>query len=51
MFDRLPKARTLIGDKGHDADWLRAALVARGIAPCIPSKTNETEPIPYDRTL
>jgi transposase len=26
-------------------------LVARGIAPCIPPKTNRIEPIPYDRTL
>jgi transposase len=51
IFDRLPNTRALIGDKGYHADWLRAALVARGIAPCIPPKTNRIEPIPYDRTL
>jgi transposase len=51
VFDHLPNTRALIGDKGYDADWLRAALVARGIAPCIPPKTNRIEPIPCDRTL
>jgi len=51
IVDRLPKAKKLIGDKGYDADWLRAALAVRGIAPCIPSKVNRNEPIAYDRSL
>jgi transposase len=51
IVDQLPKAATLIADKGYDADWLRAALAARGIAPCIPSKVNRIEPIAYDRGL
>ena len=51
IIDRLPDAKALIGDKGYDADWLRAALLARGIAPCIPPKSNRTEQIPYDKTL
>ena len=51
IVDRLPDAKALIGDKGYDADWLRAALLARGIAPCIPPKSNRTEQIPYDKTL
>jgi transposase len=51
IVDRLPRAKTLIGDKGYDADWLRTALATRGIEPCIPSKVNRKEPIPYDRTL
>ena len=51
IIDRLPDAKTLIGDKGYDADWLREALQARGIAPCIPPKSNRKEPIPYDQTL
>ena len=36
---------------GQDADWFRAALTARGISPCIPSKANRKVPIPHDRTL
>jgi transposase len=51
IVDRLPKAKALIGDKGYDADWLRAALAARGIAPCIPSRANRNEPVAYDRGL
>ena len=51
IIDRLPDAKALIGDKGYDADWLRAALLAHGIAPCIPQKSNRIEPIPYDKTL
>ena len=51
VIDRLPDAKALIGDKGYDADWLRAALLARGIAPCIPPKSNRTVQIPYDTEL
>jgi transposase len=46
-----PKARQLIGDRGYDADWFRQALAARGTAPCIPSKSNRTIPIPHGPTL
>ena len=51
MLDALPPAKALLGDKGYDADWLRAALTSRGITPCIPSKANRTIAIPHDRTL
>ena len=40
MLDVLPKAKTMLGDKGYDADWFRDALNERGIIPCIPSKSN-----------
>ena len=41
MLPALPnKARELLADKGYDADWLRAALARRGIAACIPSRSN-----------
>ena len=40
MVDALPKAETMLGDRGYDADWFRLALSERGIAPCIPSKAN-----------
>ena len=51
MFDALPRAKVLLGDRGYDADWFRNALTARGISPCIPSKTNRKIPIPHDRAL
>ena len=51
MIEALPKAKTLLGDRGYDADWLREALTARGITPCIPSKANRRVPIPHDRIL
>ncbi len=51
MLDALSKARAMLGDRGYDAGWFRAALIAKGIAPCIPSKSNRKIPIPHDRTL
>ena len=51
MLDVLPKTKVLIGDRGYDADWLRQALAARGIAACIPSKVNRKVPILHDATL
>ena len=51
MLQALPKAKELLGDKGYDADWFRAALTERGITPCIPSKANRKVPIPHDTVL
>ena len=51
MIDAFPKARTLLGDKGYDADWFRLTLIARGIAPCIPPKANRKIQIDYDKAL
>jgi transposase len=51
MLEALPLAKTLLADRGYDADWFRNALIAKGIAPCIPSKTNRKIPIPHDRLL
>ena len=51
MIDALPQAKELLGDKGYDADWLRQALAERGIAACIPSKSNRKTPIEHDRLL
>ena len=51
MIDAFPKAKALLGDRGYDADWLRHALIASGIEPCIPSKANRNVQIPHDRTL
>jgi len=46
-----PDARTLIADRGYDADWLRDALDERGIAPCIPPRKNRVQPIAYNGDL
>ena len=51
MLEALPKAKAMLGDRGYDADWFRAALRAKGIAPCIPSKANRKIPIDHDRML
>ena len=51
MLDAMPKAKTMLGDKGYDADWFRDALSERGITPCIPSKANRKVSIPHDQTL
>ena len=51
MLDALPPAKAMLADRGYDADWFRNALIARGIAPCIPSKVNRKIPIPHDRIL
>ncbi len=51
MIDALPEARTMPGDRGYDADWFRAALVARGIEPCIPPRARRKIQINYDKTL
>ena len=40
MLPALPKATELLADEGYDADWFRAALAKRGVAACIPSKSN-----------
>jgi transposase len=51
LFDSIPKAKQLLGDKGYDADWFREGLIERGITPCIPHKSNRKTQIDYDRTL
>ena len=51
MIEALPPAKAMLGDRGYDADWFRNALIARGITPCIPSRTNRKVPIPHDKAL
>ena len=51
LLKALPKARELLADRGYDADWFRAALMERGITPCIPPKKNRKTNIAYDRKL
>jgi transposase len=40
LFPSLPSAKVLLGDKGYDSDWFRAALDSQGITACIPPKAN-----------
>jgi transposase len=47
----LPPARELLGDRGYDSNRLRAALIERGIAPCIPSTRSRKVALPYDKAL
>ncbi len=51
MFNALPKAKTLIADKGYDSSAFRDALKERGTEPCIPSRRNRKTPIDYDKAL
>jgi transposase len=36
VLEALPTAHELIADRGYDSDWLRKALINKGITPCIP---------------
>jgi transposase len=51
LYPSLPEAEALIADKGYDSDEFRDALEAKGIAPCIPPKSNRKDDIPYDPEL
>lgn len=51
MMQALPPAKDMLAVRGYDADWFRDALTARGITPCIPSKTNRKVEIPRDKAL
>lgn len=51
LLGRLPAARTMLADRGCDADWFREGLEDQGIAPCIPSRRGRKEPIPHDPKL
>jgi transposase len=51
LFDSLPNARVLLGDKGYDSDWLRAALAGRGITACIPPLRHRKVQHVYDKQL
>ena len=51
MLPALPPAHELLADRGYDSNRFRAALAARGIAPCIPSTKSRSTPLPYDKVL
>lgn len=51
MLSSLPKAKSLLADRGYDADWFRWALADQSITACIPSKASRKVPIPHDPVL
>ncbi len=51
IFPVLPDADAMIGDKGYDSDAFRAALIDRGINPCIPPRAKRRLPATYCKTL
>lgn len=51
MIDAFPNAKTLLADKGYDADWFRATLAQHKITACIPSRANRKVAIPHDPVL
>jgi transposase len=51
LFSSLPKTKVLLGDKGYDSDWFRAALESQGITACIPPKANRKVQYHYDKQL
>jgi transposase len=51
MLDALPVAKSLLGDRGYDSNWFRAALTEKGIKPCIPSSKSRKVEIPHDKAL
>jgi transposase len=51
LLPTLPSARELLGDRGYDSNRFRAALLEKGITPCIPSTRKRTVEIAHDKTL
>jgi transposase len=51
LLSSLPPDKTLIADRGHDADWFRWALADRGIESCIPSRKDRKQIIFHDLAL
>jgi transposase len=51
LLSSIPKAGSLLADRGYDADWFRSALIEMGISPCIPSRAGRKDPIQHDADL
>ncbi len=51
LLAELPRAKRLLGDKGHDADWLRDELKARGLRVSIPARSKRRRPASHSRRL
>ena len=51
LLPDLPAARALLGDKGYDSETYRAALIERGISPCIPPRAKQKHSATYCKTI
>ena len=51
LLRKMPKTKTLLADRGYDADGFRHALKARRIAPCIPLRKTRKRRVRYDKKL
>lgn len=52
LYSMLPTHNCImIGDKGYDSDAYRAALLAKGITPCIPPRKGRLLPAEFDKKL
>ena len=51
LLPGLPASKEVLGDKGYDSDAYRAALIQRGITPCIPPGSKRKNPATYCKTL
>lgn len=51
MFDALPSAAVMIGDKGYDSDTFREDLASKGIDACIPPRKGRNTMHAYCKTL
>ena len=49
LLDQLKGAQYILGDKGYDADHLRALIRKQGSRPVIPGKANRKRKIPLDK--
>lgn len=51
MIDALPRTNAMLGDRGYDFYWFRAALAERGINVYVPSTVDRKVPILHDAVL
>jgi len=49
LLSGLPSVKSLLGDRGFDADWFREALQDKGIRACIPGRKQRKTPVKYDK--
>ncbi|ASP20075.1 transposase [Antarctobacter heliothermus] len=49
LLSTLPQVKWLLGDRGYDSDWFRAALQDKGTRACIPGRRLRKTPVKYDK--
>lgn len=49
FLESLPKAESLLADRGYDAVWFNDTLKDKGIRACIPSRKSPGRPIRHDK--